>query len=45
VGELAVRLAGRGLRASVFHGELLGLLIGLGQVGVTSLLVRAESAG
>ena len=43
--ELAVRLAGRELRAIVFLGGLLGFLIGLGQMGVTFLLVRAESAG
>ncbi|MFO7311096.1 MAG: DUF445 family protein [Bacillota bacterium] len=43
--ELAVRLAGRELRAIVFLGGLLGFLIGLGQMGVTFLLLRAESAG
>lgn len=42
---LAVRLAGRELKAIVFLGGLLGFLIGLGQMGLTFLLFRAHPAG
>jgi len=42
---LVIRLAGRELRAIVVLGAVLGFLIGLGQMGLTLLLLRASNPG
>lgn len=42
---LVIRLAGRELRAIVVLGAVLGFLIGLGQMGLTLLLLRASNGG
>ena len=42
---LVIRLAGQELRAIVVLGAVLGFLIGLGQMGLTLLLLRASNPG